>query len=1224
MYVPATALVYKSVTQLVEFTHAADAPRWAEDADEYGLTPEQVLRLQAQSDRHRDGLQCTDKSHAFDTSNGVSLVVDAQHDMLVRVGLSLSRDVASSATLWASTGYVKVAAGSLLSEDERQRVQMLGQAAAGIEASADELPFTAVLGLTKEAEVTAFLLLYGYWCGDGHLNAQSRAVAFAPKKEWDKLWLEEQLATLGLTERNGALTVQDSANGQRSITVWSRPWSDYFFSEYGCDVKSVQRFWMWVWRLRKERARLVLAGLRLADGAEAAGDDGCSEIVTAGHRFRDDIIRLALHAGYSARCKLLYKKGAHRGYDASGAAIIAQHDCWAVSYGEQSSAQPVLKSHCDIRRVAAPGGAPVPVWCVTVPPHHLIITRRVSKNGRGVVTQASRPIVVGNCLCRQPYDTTSGQFMIACDHCDDWFHGKCIQMTAGDGKNVLSYACSNCQRTKGVHTTYKRAVIELDDEDRIPAIRLRRIAATLPPPAPPAAVEGGEGESVEVKEDTEEQKDGKEEKREEEVKEEATAPALPVRAYAVVCNAGFDMARKEEDELLSRLRINRVSSLRLRLRRLRAEGRTHTRRGGHHWLLQRCVSKKVYWLGEGESGIGYHFIIKYNSRDAMWQQAPGREVVYSEGGQWLPDQHDPLPTEEAEEKEEAEAADARSSEEEGAEAGMEEEGEAAADAQDVLMEEVPEAEGQSRGDGRQAGDEVETAERSHSAQDAEVSRSRNRSKKGKGRAKGPSRASRKRKLPPSAEEAESQPESAEQQPEAEAESTARSLAGSAERSRAPARARQSEAARLVGDVSTWKNSQPQEGRPRRSQRATEDDEEAAEEQEREEEEDGDEQEETQAVQEEEDAVAEDEEEAEEQQAETEAELQPRRRSSRRHQSPSSPAEAAQQAAEAAPAPVPARSHKRSAGRARQQPAPAAPENETETAEEAQEEETVRQTRRSSRFSQTSALPMPSTPPDIVARRLRAQRSSSASPSASPDSSALSSVISSLSLNGTGRKRRHSQHEEEKEDEHTKAEQQQQDGSHDEPDAAAEPDEDEQLEGDKSGEMPMEEDGEDATAAITSASPHPPFANGLTASSSSSSSSSPPLSSSAAVPDVYALPSSDARKQKRQRRSNDLSLIDEVAVLASRSRTGAASPAAAAPRQQQQLQQVHKQRAALTPESSKRRRPDGSDEAEDRAAAAGRPAASADRDRQPAAVDSNGGTESTAKRSRQKTLLNWLR
>jgi len=400
VYCAATALTVKTVTELVEFTQAIEATRWATDADEYGLT---------QSDRHRDGAEHIEPFTAEHLSSGVSLVVDPQHDMFARVGQQGQGD--DEHIRWESTDYTKVKAGSLLSDDVRRRVQMTGQAAAGVAASAnaEELPFARLLGLTTEDEVTAFLELYGYWCGGGCLDAASRSVQLCLRTPEEETWVLGRLATLGLTVESGSVwtSAVDGANGPLNILIRDSRWVDYFFQEYANKygvaathtgptaprVKLAKWFWVWVWRLRKARARLVLAGLRFADGKEASD---ASTIYTSGCDFRDEIVRLALHAGYSAHFNLHYYADDHRGYDVAGAAIIAQQDGWAVSYSDHClAAQPLLSSHSDIHRIAVPSGAQV--WCPTVPPHNLIIARRATKSAKGVVTRASRPIVLGNC-----------------------------------------------------------------------------------------------------------------------------------------------------------------------------------------------------------------------------------------------------------------------------------------------------------------------------------------------------------------------------------------------------------------------------------------------------------------------------------------------------------------------------------------------------------------------------------------------------------------------------------------------------------------------------------------------------------------------------------------------------------------------------------------------------------------------------------------------------------
>ena len=46
------------------------------------------------------------------------------------------------------------------------------------------------------------------------------------------------------------------------------------------------------------------------------------------------------------------------------------------------------------------------------------------------------------CSCRQPYQIRS---MIQCDHCDEWYHGSCVNITPMDALHIDKYKCSDCQ-----------------------------------------------------------------------------------------------------------------------------------------------------------------------------------------------------------------------------------------------------------------------------------------------------------------------------------------------------------------------------------------------------------------------------------------------------------------------------------------------------------------------------------------------------------------------------------------------------------------------------------------------------------------------------------------------------------------------------------------------------------------------------------------------------------
>jgi len=47
------------------------------------------------------------------------------------------------------------------------------------------------------------------------------------------------------------------------------------------------------------------------------------------------------------------------------------------------------------------------------------------------------------CFCRRRYDPKV--FMIACDLCDEWYHGACVGITEQAASRVASYVCPTCR-----------------------------------------------------------------------------------------------------------------------------------------------------------------------------------------------------------------------------------------------------------------------------------------------------------------------------------------------------------------------------------------------------------------------------------------------------------------------------------------------------------------------------------------------------------------------------------------------------------------------------------------------------------------------------------------------------------------------------------------------------------------------------------------------------------
>lgn len=51
------------------------------------------------------------------------------------------------------------------------------------------------------------------------------------------------------------------------------------------------------------------------------------------------------------------------------------------------------------------------------------------------------------CFCKRPYSET--EFMICCDGCENWFHGRCVGVTESMASSIDTYYCPKCQARRG-------------------------------------------------------------------------------------------------------------------------------------------------------------------------------------------------------------------------------------------------------------------------------------------------------------------------------------------------------------------------------------------------------------------------------------------------------------------------------------------------------------------------------------------------------------------------------------------------------------------------------------------------------------------------------------------------------------------------------------------------------------------------------------------------------
>ena len=508
-YDPTTkAIIYEAPTEivvnearertLVEFTHKNEACRWSDtESDAYGVA--------LAKDGPRRG-----------SSNRVSLVVTAGHDMYAKCGVQKKTtrmwDGAVLKRKRSETEYAKMKASTLLppTPDSKAVVKFLANAEAGLAVKARvPPPYLHLLGGNMALE-GLFLELYGYWLGDGSMIFQSGAgrdaLQFKPVKVHDVEWMLSVFAKLGFEQGTHFTKSGPTGPGHEfQINLIDKDWVAFFFHEYrhrypsgnlgfvrvrgpggsskavmnpdyvsaetrvhvevstskssfmrpDDGLKSAKWFASWTWDLPMDKVRVVLGGLRRADGSEKQKKN---QIYTSSSRFRDEIVRLSMHAGYAARFSLMYGPGTVRGIGPRGNIIKSTRHAWSVTYqdGPIPSA-PVLHADADIKEVPYNGRT----WCVTVPHGHVFMRRAHAVDG--VVTKASVAVITGNCIqAHGGANVAWDRFFQQSDYSEIPICKQCCMLAMPRappeqcaliiGKNELSGYCQMCQTAGTVYS----------------------------------------------------------------------------------------------------------------------------------------------------------------------------------------------------------------------------------------------------------------------------------------------------------------------------------------------------------------------------------------------------------------------------------------------------------------------------------------------------------------------------------------------------------------------------------------------------------------------------------------------------------------------------------------------------------------------------------------------------------------------------------------------------
>ena len=377
-------------------------------------------------------------------SNHLELKVTAEHHVYCQVGTvgdkghtqwPITSKAEGRKQISAVAGAGKVRAADLQSA-RRTAIRMVAAAENGV--AGDDTAVASILeehlGL-KATQVLAFLELYGFWLGNGTLDCGMKVLRFEQKKPSDIAWLKTALPACGLIEdADYREKPRTSGTGTAvAIEVTKPAWFAFFDAEYGrkykrskyyvastapCDPKSAKWFWYWWRMLGRAQCRALLEGVRRADG-----DFVCDNrrIWTSSVAFRDELVLLCLHAGYSSFFAVQHKAEQVKGYTQSSTqkvfklSEVDEDDItelgltpikatvvgWRVTYtspGDTRNNQscfPQITSDVVEFHEKYEGDR---IWCVEVAhKDHLIMVQQVTEVEHGVVTGAGRPVVTGNC-----------------------------------------------------------------------------------------------------------------------------------------------------------------------------------------------------------------------------------------------------------------------------------------------------------------------------------------------------------------------------------------------------------------------------------------------------------------------------------------------------------------------------------------------------------------------------------------------------------------------------------------------------------------------------------------------------------------------------------------------------------------------------------------------------------------------------------------------------------
>nr|YP_009532089.1 cell division protein FTSH [Volvox africanus]AXZ97312.1 cell division protein FTSH [Volvox africanus] len=250
----------------------------------------------------------------------IDLVTTLNHRMLVRNGNITGNSL---------TNYNLVPAKDIIGK----RVKYLKTANWNKEDYQFVLPsVTSCIELSKIVDMEAWLTFFGLWMAEGCVtkNSTRYEVLITQKKKNTAKIIQEVIQKLGYTYKKSKFNFRVH---NKQLYKYLEPLS------VGAPHKQLP--W-WVWELSQKQARVLLEGMFLGDGS-FCGSGKTRVYYTSSVQLADDVMRLALHAGWSGNKYLSVPKGTVSYID--GRKITAKYDNWSISIIKRRNNPTVNHSH---------------------------------------------------------------------------------------------------------------------------------------------------------------------------------------------------------------------------------------------------------------------------------------------------------------------------------------------------------------------------------------------------------------------------------------------------------------------------------------------------------------------------------------------------------------------------------------------------------------------------------------------------------------------------------------------------------------------------------------------------------------------------------------------------------------------------------------------------------------------------------------------------------------